>query len=232
MMKNRVRLRNIRCLKELFTSFDLIQYTKTNDFNSLNDKVKSLMNLLIREILLEEHKEKVPMSQNSEGLKRGEVPPVITSQEQLHAQILQIIFSGRKIRSKTFKFLKDPFTFDLLIQYTKSDHFDLLDKKVKTVINSIIYDALKREFNRKILNLSQDLEEYVKRDLIPELPVGYNSFAEYEEQCTAFDSLARKQKARVRTLAAFEKKSNSQNQIKVVNTNFLVLNGKEYKFIG
>ncbi len=124
---------------------------------------------------------------------------------QLHAKILHIMTSGQKIRSKSFRFLKNPSIFKTLIQYSKSDNFNSLKKNIKNTINPIIYDILKKEFDRNDLNLSQNLEEYTKRGLIPKLPIGYKSYTEYEKQNIVFDLLTRKQKSRVRKLIVLEK---------------------------
>src|SRR2546423_1546903 len=52
----KIRLKHFRFLKNSFTSNDLIPYTRTNDFISLSEKYKQLINLLIDEVLSEEFK--------------------------------------------------------------------------------------------------------------------------------------------------------------------------------
>ncbi|CAI2164687.1 3745_t:CDS:2 [Funneliformis geosporum] len=187
-----VRFKQLLSLNDSFTHNELIRYTKTNDFNSLNDRTKRLINILIQDILSTS-----TTSQTNEN--------DATRFEKLHKQIITIAENrGRTIRIEDLNFLKDPSVFNILIHYSESHNFDSLSNQIKSFINLIIYNNLKEEFNQQKVKLSQNLEEYIKRGLIPQLPTGYHRYSDYEKTIM-FLSLSKKQKSRVRKLIALEK---------------------------
>ncbi|CAI2182582.1 9790_t:CDS:1 [Funneliformis geosporum] len=168
------------------TSADLIQYTKTSNFNLLNERIKILINRHIRKMSSEDE-------------------VITTNLEKLHAQInAESKIKGESIKRRDFNFLYRTSNFKILIPYTKTQYFDSLSIKIKNFVNIIIYDVLKKEFIVQNLKLSQNLEEYTKRGLIPPLPAGYDSYAEYENSIM-FCSLSKKQKSRVSKLVKFQK---------------------------
>ncbi|RIA92318.1 hypothetical protein C1645_765537 [Glomus cerebriforme] len=134
---------------------------------------------------------------------------------QLHSQIQQII-SRREdcsagIKPKHFKILKKCFSINDFIQYTKTNYFNSLDGSVKKSVNLLIDISLSEEFEQENMKLSQKIEEYVKRNIIPELPSGYNSYAKYEES-DMFDKLNKVFKERIKKLSILEKNLNSKSK--------------------
>ncbi|CAG8513448.1 743_t:CDS:1 [Funneliformis caledonium] len=130
--------------------------------------------------------------------------------EQLHFQIQNIY--DCKASLKNLRYLKHFFSNDHLIRYTKSDHFNSLSEKIKRLINLLIYEILSDEFRRESVKLSQKLEEYIKRNLIPELPNGYNSYTEFENS-KAFKFLSKMQRKRVKKLVRLENNMTPPKQV-------------------
>ncbi|CAG8474834.1 3617_t:CDS:2 [Funneliformis mosseae] len=130
--------------------------------------------------------------------------------EQLHFQIQNIY--DCKASLKNLRYLKYFFSNDHLIRYTKSDHFNSLSEKIKRLINLLIYEILSDEFRRESVKLSQKLEEYIKRNLIPELPNGYNSYTEFENS-KAFKFLSKMQRKRVKKLVRLENNMTPPKQV-------------------
>ncbi|CAG8513421.1 741_t:CDS:2 [Funneliformis caledonium] len=186
---SKIKLKHIRPFKDSFTRDELIRYTKTTNFNSLNDRTKRLFVLFIQEL---------------SSTSTNEIDAI--KLENLHKKIITIAETrGKTISKDHLDFLKNPSVFNYLIHYKKTHHFDSLSDLIKSFIDSIIYDGLKKEFNREKITLSQNLEEYIKRGLIPQLPTGYHNYAEYE-RTGMFFCLSRKQKSRVRKLVVLENK--------------------------
>ncbi|CAI2164683.1 3743_t:CDS:2 [Funneliformis geosporum] len=128
-----------------------------------------------------------------------------TDFDQLHTQIKKIY--DYKASLKNIRYLKHYFSNDHLIRYTKSEHFNSLSEKIKRLINLLIYEILSDEFRLESLKLSQKLEEYIKRNLIPELPNGCKSYTEFEYN-KAFKFLSKMQKKRVKKLVRLENNNN------------------------
>src|SRR5207248_633629 len=106
--------------------------------------------------------------------------------------------------------LKQSFTINNFIQYTKTNHFNSLDDKLKGVLNLLINSILSEEFDQENVILSQKLEEYTKRGIIPELPSGYNNYTKYGKSIL-FDKLNKIIKRRVRKLIILEKDNLTNN---------------------
>jgi len=152
-------------------------------------------------------------SENSSPSIYQENQETIVKLEQLHSQI-QIITQENlddKISLGHLRFLKDSFTNDHLIRYTKSDHFNSLGKRIKRLLNLLIYESLSEEFQQKNIILSQDLKEYTERGIIPELPKGCNCYREYEKSIL-FGKLNKNLKERVRKLIKIEKRLNTKKE--------------------
>ncbi|RIA79108.1 hypothetical protein C1645_794852, partial [Glomus cerebriforme] len=125
--------------------------------------------------------------------------PSSTTKHDLNSKILQINnLYGNSLRLKQFKFLKN-YGINELIEYTKTTNFNSLNKKSKRYINFHIKNRLIQEFQEQNVTLSQDLDEYIKRDIIPELPIGYDNYAMCENS-DWFNSLNEIQKSRIRKL--------------------------------
>src|ERR1043165_5802976 len=88
----KVRLKHFRSLKVSFTSNDLIPYTRTNDFVSLSDNYKQLINLLVDEMLSEEFKR---VSRDLRESKKDPRENIVFNRffkiDRIHDQIQKII---------------------------------------------------------------------------------------------------------------------------------------------
>ena len=151
-----------------------------------------------------------------------------TKLEQLRSQIQQII------TQENCKFLNYSFTNDDLIQFTKTNEFNALGEGTKRLLNLVIYERLSKEFEPENITLSQNLEEYAKRDLIPEPPMGCNSYTELQNSIM-YRLLSRNQQERVKKLIRLEnniiippnhfprKQRNIDKKMKVYNDSGLVV---------
>jgi hypothetical protein len=149
----------------------------------------------------------------------------ITS-EQLHYKIQQIITRRKNyyigLKLKHFRVLKRFFTINDFIQYTKTNYFNSLDDKPKELLNLLINSIFLNEFDQENVILSQNLEEYINRGIIPELPSEYNNYIEYEKS-NLFNKLSEIRKERVRKLVILEKRLalnslNSQSSLNSSNS--------------
>ncbi|CAI2164685.1 3744_t:CDS:1 [Funneliformis geosporum] len=131
---------------------------------------------------------------------RGSIPKL--------AQQIQQSITSENISLRNLRYLKHQFSNDLLIQYTKSDHFNSLSEKIKRLINLLIYESLSEEFQQKDVKLSQKLNEYIERGVILELPKGYDSYREYSKSMM-FKKLNKILKDRIIKLIQIEKKLNT-----------------------
>ncbi|CAB4463335.1 hypothetical protein RhiirA5_360689 [Rhizophagus irregularis] len=104
---------------------------------------------------------------------------------------------GDSVKLKQFKFLKSSYNINELIEYTKSNNFIALNRKSKRYINYHIKCMLLQEFQGPNVTLSQDLDEYIKRDILPSLPNGYDNYTMYSDW---FDTLNDTYKSRVSKL--------------------------------
>jgi predicted RNase H-like nuclease (RuvC/YqgF family) len=104
---------------------------------------------------------------------------------------------GNSVKLKQFKFLKTH-NINELIEYTKTDNFNFLNKKSKRYINFHIKNMLLEEFQGPNVTLSQDLDEYIKRDILPTLPNGQDNYIKCEDDNDWFDNLSDIQKLRVK----------------------------------
>ncbi|CAI2183574.1 14848_t:CDS:2 [Funneliformis geosporum] len=101
--------------------------------------------------------------------------------QQLHFQIQQIIARGinGQVKLKQLKALNDSFTTNELVQYTNTNDFNSLNEQPKSIINILICDLLVREFKMNPEVFLQNPEEYIKRNVIPELPAEFTNYTEY-----------------------------------------------------
>ncbi|CAI2165482.1 821_t:CDS:2 [Funneliformis geosporum] len=171
----------------------------------LNDKIPLLVQVEVNLQLKKFKKEiskNLPSSHPSSNYLSSQRD---TDFDQLHTQIKKIY--DYKASLKNIRYLKHYFSNDHLIRYTKSEHFNSLSEKIKRLINLLIYEILSDEFRLESLKLSQKLEEYIKRNLIPELPNGCKSYTEFEYN-KAFKFLSKMQKKRVKKLVRLENNNN------------------------
>src|SRR5687768_11419175 len=98
-----------------------------------------------------------------------------------------------------------------LIQITKSNDFNSLSEGNKRSIDLFIYESLSKEFESENIMLSQNLEEYTKRDVIPELPMECNSYTELKNSIM-YELLSKNQQKRVDKLIQLENNRNIPNQ--------------------
>lgn len=218
----RLKKKNFKILAKDFALNDLRQYTKSENFRSLKEKVKGHVNKVIEESMNNPNfsmtsynkpinttfsRSLTPFTSqiNSLSQENQEIPLII---ENLHSQIQQIIkqkeASQTRVRLKHLKALKS-YTLNNFIQYTKTNMFNSLDSNSKRLMNLHISETLSREFDRQNLVLSQNLDEYITRGVIPELPYGYKNYTEYEKS-DMFNKLNKVLKARVVKLTMLEKR--------------------------
>ena len=98
-----------------------------------------------------------------------------------------------------------------LIQITKSNDFNSLSEGNKRSIDLFIYESLSKEFEPENIMLSQNLEEYTKRDVIPELPMECNSYTELKNSIM-YELLSKNQQKRVDKLIQIENNRIIPNQ--------------------
>src|ERR1043166_9459411 len=92
---------------------------------------------------------------------------------------------GFRVRLKHFKVIGKSFTISDFIQYTKTNQFDSLDNNSRRLLNIFIDETLSNEFSQKNITLSQNLDEYTSRGIIPELPLGYSNYSDYNTLTTS-----------------------------------------------
>lgn len=107
---------------------------------------------------------------------------------------------GNLVKLRQFKFLKSSYHINELIEYTKTNNFISLNRKSKRYINYHIKCMLLQEFQGPNVTLSQDLDEYIKRDILPSLPNGYDDYTMCKDDSDWFDTLSDTHKSRVRKL--------------------------------
>ncbi|RGB31269.1 hypothetical protein C1646_792238 [Rhizophagus diaphanus] len=268
-----IKKRNFRILSYNFTRDELIQYTKSENFITLNNDIKRIINNLINKMLQDELtnlKDKNSIWEDNEDASsnlgdntknvddvnsnRGnntkdeknqannhdnkdnvhdniqdnihddihddindninihdnnyqETIPIL---ETLHSQIQQIIVQkeilGYKVRLRHFKALLEKyFKIGDFIQYSKTNQFYSLNDNSQRLINLFILKNLTQEFEQENMILSQNLEEYIKRGLIPELPLKYNNYTEYRKS-HMFHGLKKNLKRNVEKLVELEER--------------------------
>jgi hypothetical protein len=271
-----IKKRNFRILSYNFTSKELIQYTKSEIFNSLNNDVKRIIKNLINKMLQDEStnlggkwmnkssnwrdnvKNATELEDTSsnrgdnaknvgdntkDGMNQANnhanthdnihanihdnihdnnhdnindnIHDATPTLENLHSKIQQIIIQkeilGYKVRLRHFQaLLKESYTISDFIQYTKTNQFYSLVDNLQRLINLFIHKNLSQEFEQEDLILSQDLEEYTKRDLIPELPSKYNNYTEYRKS-GMFHGLKKNLKRNVEKLVELEERLANYN---------------------
>ncbi|GBB88877.1 hypothetical protein RclHR1_01550011 [Rhizophagus clarus] len=212
----KLKKKNFKILAKDFAINDLKQYTKSDIFKSLKENVKGHIRRLVELNMNNPNYSMRPINNafsrpffsqiNSFPQENQEISPIL---EHLHSRIQYIIkqkeIDKLRVRLKHFKTLLQSSSLNNLIKYTKTNMFNSLDNNSKRLLNLLIYEALSKEFNRQNIILSQNMDEYITRGVIPELPHGYKNYIEYEKS-DMFIRLNKALKARVVKLAMLEKR--------------------------
>jgi len=140
------------------------------------------------------------------------VPPVYTSGKiprqrsslQIHAKVEEILvkLKNGKIRDYTFKPLRT-FNINKLLKYEKSDLFNSLSNEAKKSIKISINDELRDELSGK-KKITQQANVYVNRKIVPPLPPGIKSYAEFAKTYQ-YSILSNEKKKRIQKVISKEK---------------------------
>lgn len=229
--KQGFRRKHFAILPYCYATDDLDQYTKSKYFNSWNEDIKRIIIGLVNE--------SDPLRSSKRSSKRYSPSPLITvlslskedqeKFEKVHSQIKKVVkqreILGYKIKDKLMDLVGKHFTFDDLVQYVKTDLFSTWDHKIKDSLYVKIHQRLSSEFKKQNVKLSQNLEEYTSRGLIPALPSEplkrtfdstgievevqsrprFSNYTEYQ-QSDMFNKLDRPKRKRVEKLVELEKK--------------------------
>ncbi|RGB31267.1 hypothetical protein C1646_792236 [Rhizophagus diaphanus] len=143
-------------------------------------------------------------SQQSDKLKNKKKK----SNKQIHRKICQFVNKHKnkpkKYKDNTFKYLKSDFTIEDLLKYEKSVSFHSLDDNVKESVRLSINGLLKDELTFKKRELSQPINVYIDRNLVPSLPSSVKSYNEFQKT-REFESLSDKIKIGIGKLILIEK---------------------------
>ncbi|PKC07554.1 hypothetical protein RhiirA5_479707 [Rhizophagus irregularis] len=130
------------------------------------------------------------------------------SNKQVHREICQYVNKHKnkpkKYKDNTFKYLRSDFTIEDLLKYEKSVSFHSLDDNVKESVRLSINGLLKEELTFRKRELSQPINVYIDRNLVPSLPSGVKSYNEFQKT-REFDSLSDKIKIGIGKLILIEK---------------------------
>lgn len=130
------------------------------------------------------------------------------SNKRIHKKICQFVNKHKnklkKFKDNTFKYLINDFTIEDLLKYEKSVSFHSLDDNIKESIRLSINGLLKEELAFKKKMLSQPINVYIDRNLVPSLPSGVKSYNEFQKT-REFDSLSNKIKIGIGKLILIEK---------------------------
>ncbi|RIA85380.1 hypothetical protein C1645_741610 [Glomus cerebriforme] len=104
--------------------------------------------------------------------------------QNFHSKIIQFLDSdkNRKLKNNSFIYLQSSFTINDFLEYEKSIFFNFLDKDVQRCLKLTINEILSNEllsFKKK--KISQPINVYVDRKLIPLLPLGIKSYSEFQK---------------------------------------------------
>ena len=143
-------------------------------------------------------------SQNKSVQGSQKTPTII---EQIQAEVQYTIARFReqntRIKQKTFNYLLNQFTLGSLIKYQETAYYIALARDPKRSIKLMIKTALRSELCNKDKRVTQPIEEYVKRKIIPALPPGIRTYADYEKS-GYFSKLSDEKKKRIRKIATIE----------------------------
>jgi hypothetical protein len=142
-------------------------------------------------------------SQQSDKLENKVNKP---NERKVHGKICQFVNKHKnkpkKFKDNTFEYLSGSFTIQDLLEYEKSVLFHSLDDPIKKSVNSSISELLKKEMTCK-KRLSQPINVYIDRKLVPSLPSDVKSYKEFQ-QTREFDLLSDKIKIGIRKLILIE----------------------------
>ena len=126
---------------------------------------------------------------------------------KIHNEVLKIVNNfkkkNRNYKDKTFNCLLYMFTTDEFLSYEKTSLFNSLDDESKRCFKITIKHRLADEVIGKRKKLSQPINVYIDRNLIPSLPAGINSYAEFEKT-SEFNFLSQEEKMGIKKAISVE----------------------------
>ncbi|CAI2164681.1 3742_t:CDS:10 [Funneliformis geosporum] len=128
----------------------------------------------------------------------------------IQSTIAQFQEKNAKIKQKSFNYLLNQFNLENLIKYQRTNYYNALARAPKRSIKLMVKSALRSELCNKDKRVTQPIEEYVKRKIIPSLPPGIKSYTEYEKTCH-FVKLSDEKKKRIKKISTVEPKINVRN---------------------
>ncbi|GBB83271.1 hypothetical protein RclHR1_01000027 [Rhizophagus clarus] len=145
-------------------------------------------------------------SQNKSVQGSQRAPTIIERiQAEVQYTITRFQEQNTRIKQKTFNYLLNQFTLDGLIKYQETNYYNSLAKDPKRSIKLMVKTALRSELCNRDKRVTQPIEEYVKRKIIPSLPSGIRSYADYEKT-SHFSKLSDEKKKRIRKIITVEPK--------------------------
>ncbi|RGB28222.1 hypothetical protein C1646_797372 [Rhizophagus diaphanus] len=109
----------------------------------------------------------------------------------------------RKLNNHTFRPLCD-FGMNNLLEYEKSYLFKSLSKRTRERIKATIIAELKDECINKKKKLTQPINIYAEKNIIPCLPSGINSYTDYQKHYR-YNNFSDKTKRRIQKITSLEK---------------------------
>ncbi|PKC72936.1 hypothetical protein RhiirA1_489125 [Rhizophagus irregularis] len=109
----------------------------------------------------------------------------------------------RKLNNHTFRPLCD-FGMKNLLEYEKSYLFKSLSKRTRERIKATIIAELKDECINKNKKLTQPINIYAEKNIIPRLPSGINSYTDYQKHYR-YNNFSDKTKRRIQKIISLEK---------------------------
>ncbi|PKC72939.1 hypothetical protein RhiirA1_437926 [Rhizophagus irregularis] len=146
-------------------------------------------------------------SQNKSSLQGSQRAPSVIERIQAEVQYTIAHFQEQnaRIKQKTFNYLLNQFSLDGLIKYQETNYYNSLSRDPKRSIKLMVKTALRSELCNRDKRVTQPIEEYVKRKIIPSLPSGIRSYADYEKT-NYFSKLSDEKKKRIRKIITVEPK--------------------------
>ncbi|CAG8513484.1 745_t:CDS:10, partial [Funneliformis caledonium] len=141
----------------------------------------------------------------------------------IQSTIVQFQERNAKIKQKTFNYLLNQFTLESLIKYQRTNYYNVLARGPKRSIKLMVKSALRSELCNRDKRVTQPIEEYVKRKIIPSLPPGIKSYTEYEKTCH-FVKLSDEKKKRIKKISTIEPKTNVRRNISLPGNNEVTSN--------
>ncbi|GBB88868.1 hypothetical protein RclHR1_01550002 [Rhizophagus clarus] len=202
--KNSIDVEDIR------KKFDEIFVSQSSTIESLNVRVEGLeTDSIINDQDIEKFKQEFDIFKKKSRLSL-KTPPAqnnvsLNMNDKIHEKISEFVIKHKnnKFKDNTFKYLKDDFTIDNFLEYEKSYLFYSLNDDIKKSVKLTINELLKNELTFKKRKLTQPVNVYIDRKLVPSLPPGVKSYNEFQET-REFDLLPKNVKVGIRKLILTE----------------------------